>query len=192
MKKINGKGISDSQVDQIAAKINQLSLPDIIRVMATLSYEAGIPIIMAHLQNDSTGEFSTPIREKSTKKKGFDIRFTSHGFPPEDVDGFITKLTNSESVERVVTNSNSVTTAPIADLGLQTQSTEEDRGEEDEEDEENAESLSKEELMKRLIDIRNQRGDKDFSDLLIGFVVYKCKEAIVNHYSKLISLGAFN
>jgi len=183
MSKGKNRGISDDQVDQIAAKINNLSLPDVIRVVSALCSEAGIPFVMSHLQNDATGEFSTPIREMSTKKEGFDLRFTSHGFPPEDVDAFISSLTNASEVSRIVASSNSAAVEPIKEAA--------DADESDETDGSSDGSVGRE-YLKRIFEIRGAQGEAAFSKMLEGFVIYKCRVAVVEHYSKLISLGAFN
>ena len=182
------KHLSDEQVDQIAAKINNLSLPDVVRIIAALASEAGVPIIMAHLQNDETGEFTTPIREISAKKKGFDLRFTSHGFPPEDVDAFIQSLTYAGDVGRVVAKSNG---AIISPLNKSDDAEGDAEGEvDDESDDEDSPATS--ELLKRVLAAKNKMGEPRFSEMLMGFVTHKCKESVVEHYSRLISLGAFN
>ena len=187
MSKGKNRGISDDQVDQIAAKINNLSLPDVIRVVSALCSEAGIPFVMSHLQNDDTGEFSTPIREMSTKKEGFDLRFTSHGFPPEDVDAFIQSLTHAGEVDRIVAKSNSAVISPV------NKSDAEGEGEvDDESDDESDDEDSPATLLKKVLSAKNKMGEPRFSEMLMGFVTHKCKESVVEHYSRLISLGAFN
>jgi hypothetical protein len=182
----HGKGISDEQVDQIAAKINNLSLPDVVRIIAALASEAGVPIIMAHLQNDETGEFTTPIREAKSNKKGFDLRFTSHGFPPEDVDAFIQSLTHAGDVDRVVAKSNGAVISPLNKSG---DAEVDDEGDDAGDDEDSPETSS---LLKKVLAAKNKMGEPRFSEMLMGFVTHKCKESVVEHYSKLISLGAFN
>jgi len=184
------KHLSDEQVDQIAAKINNLSLPDVVRVIAALASEAGVPIIMAHLQNDETGEFTTPIREANSNKKGFDLRFTSHGFPPEDVDAFIQSLTHAGDVDRVVAKSNGAIISPLNQHSDDQGDAEVDDEVDDESDGEDSPETSS--LLKKVLAAKNKMGEDRFSETLMGFVTHKCKESVVEHYSRLISLGAFN
>jgi hypothetical protein len=149
---------------------------------------------MAHLQNDETGEFTTPIREAKSNKKGFDLRFTSHGFPPEDVDAFIQSLTHAGDVDRVVAKSNGAVISPLnksgdAEVDDEGDDEGDDAGDDAGDDEDSPETSS---LLKKVLAAKNRMGEDRFSETLMGFVTHKCKESVVEHYSKLISLGAFN
>ena len=91
------KSLSGEQIELIVENLtSKLGLKDIINIISSLAYDSGLPILMAHLQDNDTGEVSTPIIAGPKGKPGYDMRFTSHGFPQENVNAFITTLTNAD------------------------------------------------------------------------------------------------